>query len=209
MDVESQPIMTHEKNIISFVDRMIHNEVVSARTGRPMFDHVLDVMIRVPGQKDVMAYEVDRDYADGRKRQNEIIYKRFGQYIEDYKRKSDAKAATGTPIEMLPSVDMRMAATLKHLGIHTVEVLAEVTDGNLQNIGMGARDLRKKAQEFLASSQNAAAASQLAAEKKVLEDRFAALEAKFNDLAEAMAALPEEDQSKVKAELSKRGRRAA
>jgi len=34
---------------------------------------------------------------------------------------------------------------LKTLNIHTVEALAQVSDTNLGNIGMGARDLRDKA----------------------------------------------------------------
>jgi hypothetical protein len=106
-------------------------------------------------------------------------------------------------------VDVRMAATFKHLGIHTVEELANLPDSALGNVGMGARDWVRKAKDFLQSAQNSALATQLSSEKKNLEDKLAAMQEQISALAEAMAELTPEEQSKVQASLGKRGRKAA
>jgi hypothetical protein len=46
--------------------------------------------------------------------------------------------------------------TFKAANVHTVEQLANVADGNLTNLGMGARDLREKAIAFLKSAEGSA-----------------------------------------------------
>lgn len=206
----SLPMYTREKNYVQFSEHAVRNEIASERMGRAMFDKILRIHIAVPGEKDVQPYEVDREFAEGHPlykttRRNETIYKRFGEYIEQYKKNSAAQVVTGTPIEMWPHLDIRMVATLKSLGIHSVEALAEISDANIPKLGIGGRDLVRKAKEYLSSASNAAAASQLAAEKKVLEDRLTQMETQLKDLADAFAAQPDAVQAQIKDALRQRG----
>jgi hypothetical protein len=72
---------------------------------------------------------------------------------QEYQR-GEAAAERGTSIAKLPGVD---APTLRHLhakNIFTIEDLTMVTDSNLQNLGLGARELRKKAFEYIGTHQN-------------------------------------------------------
>lgn len=62
----------------------------------------------------------------------------------------------GTPIERMDAFNNERLAWFKAQGLLTVEQLAGISDGNLGNLGMGARAWRKKAIEFLAAANKAA-----------------------------------------------------
>lgn len=74
---------------------------------------------------------------------------RFARAYEAFK-KGEEQSATGTPIEMLPDLDAITLARLKVMNVFTVEGLAELPDGYLDNLGLGARQLRVRAKSFLA-----------------------------------------------------------
>lgn len=212
----SLPMYTHEKNMIQFSQHAVPNEVATSKAGCAQFDVIIRAHISVPGQKDTQTYEMERTYAEGypnavhgKVRRNEAIWPRFGKYFEDYKRNATTTIASGTPIEKWPQIDVVRVMQLKALGVHSVEALAGIADGAIQNLGMGGRDLVRKAQEYLSSAQNASAVTQLAAEKKSVEDRFAILEQKYTELADALVSLPNDVQSIIKEELAKRGKKAA
>jgi hypothetical protein len=204
---------THEKNTIHFSESAVQNEPATNRMGRAMFDTILRIHITVPGDnKSVQTYEVDREYAEGhpiKSRRNEAIYARFGKYIEEYKKNAASGATTGMPIEKWAMIDVRMAATLKHHGIYTVEQLADLSDSNIGKIGMGGRDLVRKAKDWIQSASNSALATQLSAEKQALNDKLAGMQEQIDALAEALGTLDPEQQAKVQASLGKRGRKAA
>jgi hypothetical protein len=214
----SLPMYTHEKNTVQFSEHAVQNDIATNKLGRVAFDKILRIHISVPGQKDVQCYEVDREYPEGwthpnpdlkNGRKNEMMYKRFGKYIEEYKRNSSLVAVSGTPIEKWAMVDVRQCAMLKSLGVHTVEALSDITDSNIANLGMGGRELVRKAKDWLQTAQNSAVSTQMAAEKRAVEDRFAILEQNYKELAEAMCALPNDVQSMIKDELAKKGKKAA
>ena len=58
----------------------------------------------------------------------------------------------GTPIEQFPLLTVTQVAELRHSNIRTIEMLAEVSDENLGNLGPYARELRTRAQQFLKGS---------------------------------------------------------
>jgi hypothetical protein len=60
--------------------------------------------------------------------------------------------------------------------VKTVEQLAGVSDGNLQKLGPGALDERKRAQEYLESTKSRAPLLRLQNENKEQASRIAALE---------------------------------
>lgn len=212
----SPPMYTTEKNTVQFSEDVTQNEVATNKAGRAMFDKVLRIHVMVPGQKDVMTYEVEREYPDGfpnavygKVRVNEGIYKRFKLYVDEYKKNNATQAVSGTPIDRWTLVDVRMAATFKHIGIHTVEALAAVTDSNIANLGMGGREWVRKAKEWLQDANNAAAASEARAQAAGLQAQLAAMQEQLDAFGKAFEVLNPDEQAKVKAELGKSGRRRA
>lgn len=93
----------------------------------------------------------------------------------------------GVPIEQLPGLGPSMALRLKQLNIRTIEDMAGISDeAAIQAIGMGARDMIRGAQAFLAKTstqtlslaeENKALREQLQSERDAFEARLAALEA--------------------------------
>ena len=85
----------------------------------------------------------------------------FKEQIEKFKAGSNANVLSGTPLKQWPRADRGLVATLAALNIHSVEQLAEISDGNLQNIGIGARELREQAKAFLALAKDSAPVSDM------------------------------------------------
>lgn len=86
----------------------------------------------------------------------------------------------GTPIEFWLGANDARVHVLKSLHLRTVEAVAEMSDTSLTSVGMGARELRKRAQNFLDAQSTSKVAKQLAAKDHELEElkrRLAALEA--------------------------------
>lgn len=139
------------------------DEVASAEAKRPVFRDVEYVEIRVPGDKyniiDRPARDVDR--------------KRFGAAYAAFKR-GQSDQMTGTPLAEWPQATRSMVEEMKYHGVHTVEQLAALTDGNVQNIGP-ILSLRQKAREFLEAAQSGVVPAALAER----DARIAALEAKL------------------------------
>jgi len=78
--------------------------------------------------------------------------------------------------------------------IRTVETLAELPDSSLQNIGMGARELQKKARDFL-SGQNSVAAVKKEleaekAEKAEMQKMMQKMQAQIAELAKSQKKKP-------------------
>jgi hypothetical protein len=213
MNNESQPVLTHERNLITFWEEARPNGLAGDKAGRVFFDKVLFLRISTPGDKSEVTYEVRRDYPEeyhhpihGKMKKNALVYERFGKYIDEYlAKKAGPEVVTGTPIEQWPLVDVRMAALLKHNGVYNVETLAIMSDTNASNIGMGVRVLIQKAKDWLQAATNSALAMEAQDRERRMEERFKALEEKYTVLAESLAELPTEAQTQVQTAIQKRG----
>lgn len=99
----------------------------------------------------------------------------------------------GTPVEQLPGVGPSLAHHLKGLGLRSVEDVANVgeNDAVLQNIGMGARELRDRAKAWLANTTDATVAlqAQLAAEREARQASEAAREREREEFEARLKAL--------------------
>jgi hypothetical protein len=210
MKEESIPIVTRDKNILTFWEDV--NE--HPRDGQMMFDKVLFMRIRTPGDKSEMIHEVDREYPEGYPNQvygkikkNKALYERFGEYIEKYKRERETGIVVeGTPIENWPLLDVRRVALLKHLGIFSIEQLADLNDSAIPSIGLGARELIQKAKDWIRQSKDAATAMQALERERAVNSRFDALQEQLNELAEALNELPAEARAQVQDSIQKRRR---
>lgn len=212
---ESLPILTKDKNILTFWEDVKPDTLASAKSGKAEFATVLMMRVRVPGaNKGDQTYEVDTVYPEeyphpihGKLRKNDLVYKQFGSYIEDYKKSAGSpQALDGTPIEKWALVNKSQAMTLKHIGVHTVEALATLKDNDnaISAIGMGGRKLVQQAVDWLVSSKDNAVAMQAQDDARKVQAQLDDLSAKFNDLAEAFEVLPEDAKKVVKEHIAKK-----
>lgn len=158
-----------------FQTQAIQHNGKSEEAGRPIFEDREFVEIHIAGDnKSVVVKKVD----------DAII----GRWPEQYKAfKADKEAPLdGTPINEWPAITVSKAAELRAINIKTVESLAELKDTGIQRIGMGGRELVKKAQAFLKASKSTAAAQKFAAENVKLHDEIDMLKAQIKELADKM-----------------------
>jgi hypothetical protein len=141
------------------------------------------VNIRVPGDKQSDFYHrADKPMraSDGKERLPKDLYPKA---YEIFKRQSQTPME-GTPLEHWPQISRALALTLKAAGIHTVEMLAEVHDGNLEKLPHNIREIRQKARTFLATAKDAAMAQERARENEELKAQLAEMKAQIAALSE-------------------------
>ena len=143
--------------------------------GYPVFREQEYVKLIVPGDKNSEYFQpaTDKDR------------KTFPNAYQAFKNRESKPVVEGMPIEQWPQVTRAAAMTMRAAGVHTVEALAAVHDGNIGKIASNGHELRAKAQAFLATAKDAAAAQTLAAENQKLKDQMAAMQAQINSLARA------------------------
>lgn len=165
-------------------------EFKSTQAGRPIFEDREFVEIIIPGQRNSMAVEPVNEEHKGRWPREYAAFK-LGMELP----------SNGTPLATWPHPQMTksMVENLAFFNVRTVEDVAGLNDAHLQNIGMGAYELRKAAQTFLDVAKNGMAplsrmlanAERLEAENVRLmqsllaaKEEIAALEAKVETLKE-------------------------
>lgn len=207
---ESMPILTKERNLVTFWEEAVEHIV----KGKVTYDKVLYARVITPGDKGDVVHEIEREYPEdapnpiyGSMKRNETAYNRFAEYLERWRLQRDKLVVDGTPIDAWAQVDVRMAAHLKSLGIFSVQALATLGDSGIAKVGMGGRALVEKAKTFVAQSENSAHALEVEERNRKLTEQLEAMQAQITDLAEAMEALPPEGKAQVQETLKrKRGR---
>ena len=139
------------------------NDARSAQEGRPIFEDCEYVEIRQPGNSGQVVCKVV----------NNKIIERFPRHYAAYKQRSEV-LHEGTPLSEWPLLTRSQVEELKALSVHTVEQLANMSDGNaLQH--MGVMTLKQKAAEWLATVTDNVDRSELQAALKEKDDQIAAL----------------------------------
>lgn len=140
-----------------FYMQAVENKARSLAEGRPVFDEREMVEIRIPGDR--LATHVNYVLDEHRQR--------WPDHYAAFKR-GEARAASGTPLEQWPPMTTGRVASLKALGILSVEELSNLPDNMLPSLGMGARELRDQARAYLEAASDGAAAGRAAAENAEL-----------------------------------------
>lgn len=144
----------------------------SEEAGRPIFIDQEYVRIIIAGDsKSSPVHKVNQSHID-----------RWPDHYRAFKQGQEAPVE-GTPLSQWSSLPAYRAAELKALNIHTVESLAQLPDTGIQRIGMGGRELVKKAQAFLETAQGNAAAEKYAAENERLRADIDMLQQQVKELA--------------------------
>jgi hypothetical protein len=154
-----------------FFIKPVENHAESAKEGRPIFQDAEYVEIRIAGDKGtVICKKVTSEHKQRWPRQ----YEQFRAGIE--------QKMEGTPLSEWSKLSASKAAELKALNIHTVEALAEITDGNIHRLGMGGRDLVRQARKWLEVAKDEGKINQVIAENEKLHDEVEFLKQQIREL---------------------------
>lgn len=125
-----------------FTREAVHNETKSLAAGRPMFDTVEHLQIIIPGDPGASPVRIVSE-------EDKV---RFAQAYERFKREEE-HVFDGTILESWSMLNKAQVAGLKAMGIHTLEALANISDGNLPRLGMGGMMLRDQARAVLETAK--------------------------------------------------------
>lgn len=94
----------------------------------------------------------------------------------------------GLSVRQWPSLSKAQAENLLAAGVRTVEDVATMNEQTMQRVGMGARELQRKARAYVDSRETNKAAEQIAALQADLENRDATITSLEQRLAKLEAA---------------------
>jgi len=153
-DPNNSPQITQERGtIVTFELHPVHMKAQSEKEGRPIYEDRLYIKIVQPMNRNS---EVHRPAKDEDKLKYPVSWRQFEQGQE--------QIGSGTPLEAWAQIGPAELRMLKALGVHTVDALAEVSDTNLKNYGMGALALRTKAKTWLEQAETGAPLTRALAE---------------------------------------------
>lgn len=187
---------------VGFCLHPVQNEQKTAEAGRPIYEDREFIRIVVPGDRNSIVFQPATE--DHRRR--------FPRAYEAFKSRSQV-AQEGTPLQHWPMINRAMCMTLKAAHIATVEALAQVSDANLQQLGMGMRELRDQARAYVSQAKDSATLHKLAAENQQLREQLAEQQRQITAMAQQLRELttPDDAQPPPPAPLPKptRARRSA
>jgi hypothetical protein len=163
-----------------FKNIAIKNEGKSAAEGRPIYDDMEIVEIRGPGTRNWQPFPAHAfarwvtDPATGEQTQQTYAERFAHQYAQFKQRQQQTKA--GTPLEHAPFLTEARRAELRASNIYTIEQLVHLDGQELKNLGIGGRDLKNRATEYIEEAKGNASNTQLAAELEAMRAKAAVLE---------------------------------
>lgn len=174
---------------VQFYMESVQDHEESAKAGRPIFVDKEFIKIIPVGDRNTVICEPVRHQWSG----NEPPHtERFARQYAAFKNQQH-EVVEGTPLEQWPPLTKSQVMNFKTASVYTVEQLAAVSDANLHNLGMGARDLRDKAIAYLKNAKETASLMESQQEINALKDQIEALK---NQLAGFKSVIAEEDAPK-------------
>ena len=162
---------------VFFHDGSILDKAASALAGRPIEKTVPFISIQHRGEKDVQdrpAHDLD---VQNYKAQWQA-YKEGREHIE-----------SGTPLALMFPTQPGLVKNFHFHKVFTIEMLANVTDTQAQNIGMGVLTFREAAKQFLAKSEKTREFSKLRDENEKLKISLDGAVAKMEQMTLAITEL--------------------
>jgi hypothetical protein len=153
-----------------FMDAVL-NEFKTRNEGRPIYDDIEMVEVRIPGEKNMrLVFLADEPF-------NGNGETRIERYPEEYAafKRGEQRAVTGTPLEAWPILTKSQVLELKAANILSVDELADLPDSSLKKIGSKGRELREQARAFKDAAKGGAEVLAQAARIASLEAMVAQL----------------------------------
>ncbi len=168
-----------------------HNKKKSEEAGRPIFEDVPFIKIRIPGDSKLFGI-------DTRARINESPHPdwsgyhnlRFPKQWAAYKAglKGVEAQSGGMPLHMWAPATRAMVEMLKHNGIYSVEQLAGVNDANIGGIP-GGLALRQTARDYIEAAKGTAHITKMRAELEASNEAASEQKQEIEELKRQMSAL--------------------
>lgn len=155
---------------VRFFYDAVQNNAKSQAAGRPIYDMIEMVSIINPGSRDEFISKVTPK-----------LRETYGPQYEHW-RKTEEQPSTGTPLETVPFLNIAQVRELRGVNIDSLEHLASLSDAMKQKIGMGATELVRKAQAYIAAGTGSVDMSRVIAENEILKRDNAALKAQIVDV---------------------------
>jgi len=173
---------------VEFYTDAIENKRKSIDAGRPIFEDVEMVRVKIAGDpKNTFVSPANAECGRDRETGDIITYK--DRFPEHYRFFADHKGAAviGTPLAEVSWLTASKVQELKALNIMTVEALAQLDGSNLQRLGMGGRELKNQATAWLDKAEGSKAQAHFAAELSARDEIIAQLQ---RDMAALQAGQP-------------------
>lgn len=151
--------------IVQFRKQAVQNNYQTHLQGKPVFEDHDFIKILIPADRNLI---IDTKVTAEHK-------EKFSEEWENYQ-KTGMVAQTGYPLDEWTSVTRSQVELLKYSNIFTVEQLASLSDAGVQSLGMGALDLRAKAQSFMERSSETKDLNKLSDTMEELRSRIRELE---------------------------------
>jgi hypothetical protein len=175
--------LSFEHLSVEFFTDTVHNIRKSAERGRPIYDEVEKVRLRIAGDKNSVLVAPAHDQSSVRDAQTNarLTYAQLHHGPYEAFKAGRVFVGSGTPLSELPFLTEGKRRELTALNINTAEALAGLDGANLNRLGMGARELKVQAEAWLEKSGSGAVTSRLAAENEAMRARLEQLEAAMRD----------------------------
>ena len=160
---------------VRFVMEPHMNRLKSKESGRPIYDEIPFVDIRIPGDKTSHIFRPA----------NDLDKQKWPRHWEAYEN-NQSDPESGTPLREWPQITRGLVLELEHFNIRTVEQLANLSDTSIQNF-MGIRAYITKAQAWIAAADEGGVASEQLAQE--LESRDAQLSLQAEEIKELRNAI--------------------
>jgi len=165
---------------VEFYLEAIKDEESSLKEGRPIFRDVEFIKIIPVGDKHTVVCRPVKKFDD---HQSPSDANRWPKQYAAFKNKQ-TQVNDGTPVEEWPILTKSQAMMFKSVNVHTVEQLAAVSDTNLNNLGMGAREYREKAKAYIENAKGGSGVLALQEENKFFKEQIEALKNQIAALSE-------------------------
>jgi hypothetical protein len=155
-----------------FKNIAVLDQLATHNAGRPIYNDEESVELHYPGSKNWSAHPATSfshwatDPLTGE--QVKVTYaERFSRQYQQFKAHT-TQTKTGTPLANAPFLSEARRAELRAQNIYTVEALASIDGQELKNLGLGGRDMKNAAVEYIETSQRGAVPMQVQAELEAL-----------------------------------------
>jgi hypothetical protein len=186
--------MTNAVQLIEFYQEAVEDRVATQESGGPVCKDVDYCRIINPGGRDIVERAVT-DYIENLNHQIKAatvgapqLKERFVKLYENWKLNRDPEMP-GVKLKDIPLLSPAELKTVTNAKIFTVEQLAEIGEIGLGALGMGARELQKKAKNYLLAMNDQ---GKLVQENIKISEENAALKAELKELQETVALMKAE-----------------
>ncbi len=163
--------------LVRFYRQPLQNVAKSEAEGRPIYEDVDMVEIRVPGNKLMVVAE----------KATQAHKNRFPEHWRRYVARESQEEVTGTLLEEWPGITRSQVEELRFFNIRTIEQLVSLSDTHSGKM-MGIQELKRRGAAYLEHSKVQSEANALAEAKRQLDEQQA-LNATLSSRLEALESL--------------------